>query len=253
VVAWTSSNPAGIQVSDSGLLVTRQRFANAVIHASSPDGRDSTVVWTGVAIAGLPATVRFAHAVRGAGPVTFTPSKGAPVTLSFGEYVDRPVTSGIFHTTISWAAAWNGATQEFAGAPTMVRSDDRLELYAINTPTGLFESREMILAETWGNGAQVPADSTLVRFIQSSPFLVFDVRPPGAPISGLPRHCYFDPGDISDFAPLEAGEFDLILKDKFPSPERARLRGTAPAGRTVTYVILGENGETAALLAFPDP
>ena len=58
---------------------------------------------------------------------------------------------------------------------------------------------------------------------------------------------------LAEYAPLAAGDFDLILKDKISQPERARIRATAPSGRAVTYVIFSETAETAGILAFPDP
>ena len=198
------------------------------------------------------------HAVRGAGPVTFFPSKGAPVTLSFGESVERPILSGLFQARIAWLPDGSGGDRtDYEGSPVIIRGGDRLELYAVKNP-GLSREGAMIFIWGWARAASVPPDSALVRFIQSSPFIAFDVRPPDATYtftlaSGTPRHCYFDPGDLTEYAPLAAGDFDLILKDKLESPVQARIRATAPGGRAIAYVIIGETAETARLLAFPDP
>jgi hypothetical protein len=253
-ITWTSSNPAGVSVSDAGLVVGREAWATAVVRASSSDGLDSVRVRLRDVVAGQPATIRFAHAVRDAPPVTFLPSKGDPVTLAFGESVERPILSGFLLVTLTWSVGSNPVDQgSYDGQPLVLRGGDRLELYAVETPPGLIVGGWMIYSPTWGNTASIPKDTALVRFIQATPFLVFDVQPPGKPMSATPWHCYFDPGDWTDYAPLAAGEFDLILTDKFPRQELARIRATAPSGRAVTYVIVGDRGATTELLAFPDP
>ena len=252
---WISSNPGSVSVSASGLAVGVRSRSTAAVIASTADGRDSTWVSVGNEIAGLPATIRFANAVRGTGPVTFFPSKGAPVILSFGESVERPIQSGLFHLRITGVDGNPG----YPLTPAIIRAGDRLELYAINEwgsiPSfpGFTIGNGMWVVSAWGP-AQVPPDSAQVRFIQSSPFLTVYTRPPNAPASGNPISCYFDPGDFTEYLALAAGDFDLILKYKgFLTPEIARIRATAPGGRAVTYVVIGETAETAGLLAFPDP
>jgi hypothetical protein len=143
--------------------------------------------------------------------------------------------------------------------PAIIRAGDRLELYAINawepipSVPGFRIGNGVWVVSAWGP-AQVPPDSGRVRFIQSSPFLTFYTLPPNAPASGNPISCYFDPGDLTEYLPLAAGDFDLILKYKgFQTPEIARLRATAPGGRAVTYVIIGETAQTAGIFTFPDP
>lgn len=252
---WISSNPGSVSVSPSGLAVGVGSGSTTAVIASTADGRDSTWVSVGNAIAGLPATIRFANAIRGTGPVTFFPSKGAPVTLSFGESVERPIQSGLFHLGIAGA----DGQPSYPLLPAIIRAGDRLELYAINAwesiPSfpGLTIGNGMWVVPAWGT-AQVPPDSARVRFIQSSPFLTVFARPPNATASGNPISCYFDPGDYTDYLAFAAGDFDLILKYKgFQTPEIARLRATVPSGRAVTYVVIGETAETVRLLAFPDP
>jgi hypothetical protein len=244
-----------VNVSASGLAVGVRSGLTTAIIGLTPDGRDSTWVSVGNAIAGLPAAIRFANAVRGTGPVTFFPSKGTPVTLSFGESVERPIQSGLFHGTIVGADGNPG----YPLIPAIIRAGDRLELYAINNwesiPSfpGFTIGIGMWVVPAWGP-VQAPPDSARVRFIQSSPFLTVYTRPPDAAAGGNPFNCYFDPGDLSEYLALAPGDFDLILKYKgFLTPEIARIRASAPGGRAVTYVVLGENAETAMLLAFPDP
>jgi hypothetical protein len=252
---WISSNPGSVSVSTSGLAVGRDSWSTSAIIGSTADGRDSIWVSVGNAIAGLPATIRFANAVRGTGPVTFFPSKGAPVTLSFGESVERPIRSGLFHLTIKGA----DGNPHYPVIPTIIRTGERLELYALNewgaSPSfpGFAMGNGIWVVSVWG-AAQVPPDSARVRFIQSSPFLTVYTEPPNAPASRNPISCYFDPGDFTDYLALAVGDFDFILKYKgFLTPEITRIRATAPGGRAVTYVVFGETAETAGLLAFPDP
>jgi len=251
---WISSNAAMVSVSASG-LATGVHAGSSTIIGSTADGLDSAFVIVSTAIAGLPATIRFAHAVPGAGPVTFFPSKDAPVTLSFGESVERPVLSGLFHAKIAWLPDGNGGYRaSYEDYPQIIRGGDRLELYAVKTPPGLVVGGDMVLLPAWTRATTVPSDSGLVRFIQSSPFPVLYVRPPGALASGIPIHCYFDPGDLTEYAPLGAGDFDVILKNKgILSPELARIRATAPGGRAATYVIVGDFPATVQVVTFSDP
>lgn len=234
---WTSSDPASVSVTASGLVVGVQALSHAEITASTVEGVGFVDVPVSDVIAGLPATIRFANAAQGAGPVTFVPSKGPAVTLSFGESVRRPILSGLFHVETSVAGTrWGG----------MIRPDDRLSLYAVGPAPGVY------LAATWASTVSVAADSALVSFLQGSIFYVVYLTSPGGPVSGPPAICYFDPGDTSHRFMQAAGDFDVILMDKFGYHYQARIRATAPGGHSITYVIVGTTPETAAVLAFPD-
>lgn len=251
---WSSTDPERVSVSSEGLVVGRQPLSIAKITASTADGTGALTLYVGDVVAELPATIRFAHTAYGVGPVTFRPSKGASVTLSFGEVIEQPITSGIVNieTAGLGGSAVDGNYTRWAG---LVRGNDHLSLFAVaGTQYG-----HPTLTVAWANPTSLPADSALVRFIQGSNFPVVDLQPPGAGLSDLPELCYFDPGDPSEYFKVAAGELDIVVAGKLgftgPSSEAARLHATLPAGRAVTYVLTGDytKPETAALLAFLDP
>jgi hypothetical protein len=198
-------------------------------------------------VAGGPATIRFAHVAPDLGPITFLPSKGAAFTLSYGEVTERDVGSGTFIIQTSGlphdpAYDWNNHM--------LLAEGEYLTLYAVgNQAWGR-------LTRSYGRrGAAVAADSALVSLVQSSmagPRVVY-LRSTGAPMSGLPLLCYFDPGDIYSTS-TPAGGFDLIMQEKYGSmAEIARHAVTAPAGQAVTFVLIGDSPATMDVLVFPDP
>lgn len=245
---WTSSNPGSVDVSASGIAVAFARADNASIAsitASTADGLASMPVWVSDAIAGQPATIRFVHAVRDADPITFSPSKGSEVTLSFGESLERPIPSGMFYVEASGFPPSPGRPDQTRKV-YVIAAGARLTLYAVRGYSQNF------LTPVWTSPASVSPDSGLVRFVQSSEFSVVYLRPPGAPVSGLPELCYFDPGDPTNYFRRTAGQFDILLRYKGVGSELARFPAMVPAGGAVTYVIIGDTPQTAAVLAFPD-
>jgi hypothetical protein len=254
---WTSSNPDAASVSETGLVAGIQALSSARIAAWTVDGSAAADVHVSDVIAGLPASVRFAHAARDVGPVTFLPSEGAPLTLSFGESIERPVLSGTFTVLTNGLPANDCADgycdrQRFAA---MIREGNHLSLYAAGGAENAW------LTPAWAGPATVPAGSALVRLVQGwNPFPVVFLRSPGDPASGLPELCYFDPIDVSIYFEREAGGFDIVLQGKYPSdltpiPEtQVVLSGaTAPSGGAVTIVLTGSSPETMGFLTFPDP
>lgn len=251
VATWSSSDPASVSVSSAGVVAALKPLSTAVITGSTADGTGTLVVGVSDAVAGVPATIRFAHTAYGVGPVTFRPSKGTPVTLSFGEVIERPLPSGfVYIETVGLGT--NGQDANWGG---LVRGGDHLSLYAV---AGTYYGHPSLTA-AWATPTSIPADSAQVRFVQGSDFPVVHLRPPGAPLSDLPELCYFDPGDPSIYFERAAGEVDIVMAGKVsfggPGTERARFRATLPAGRAVTYVLTGDvtRPETAAIFAFLDP
>ncbi len=178
---WTSSNPDAVSVSAAGEAVARQPNTVATITASTADGPATADVHVTNNLAAELATVRFAHAALGVGPVTFRfPSNlGASITLSFGESVERQTpagqlvvqTSGFPFGDPAYDAYWSGAAE-------LLRPGDHLSLYVVGDATQAF------LTPAWDNtpSSRVPSDSGLVRLVQGwSPFRVVYLRATGAP------------------------------------------------------------------------
>jgi hypothetical protein len=216
------------------------------ITASSTDGVGTLDVIVTDAVQGVPALVRFAHADHGRGPLTFVPSRGAPVTLAFGESTDVPIASGTFSVLVDglgptdWSRSW------------LVQGGDHLEIFATNSG----------LTGWWTSRASIPADSGLIRFVQGNGNGLATVVLLGAPGATVAEsrllECYFDPLVITQYVPVRAGEFDVLAGEKglFFHPgsavRSARGRITVAPGRAVTYAITGDTPDTMRVLAFPD-
>lgn len=246
-VIWTSSNPAGASVSESGVVVGISQ-SSVEIFATSADGSDSRRV-TVTDETGPPVTVRFAHTALDLGPVTFRLSKGGPVTLSFGESLERTILAGALIVQMEGFPPGEPTYQNFRNFNGMLRGGDRLSLFVVGGPTQAF------LTPAWAEPGSVPGDSGRVRLVQGwNDFGVIYLRPTGAPKSGLPELCYFDPMNVSSYFAHGAGGFDIILERKYGTPgEAARLHATAPLGGSVTLVLTGDTPQTVRVLAFPDP
>lgn len=131
---WSSSKPDVVGVSPDGEVVGLAWPPGAVVEivASTTDGTEHTYVVTSDAVAGLPASLRFAHAAVGAGPVTFTYNRGEPVRLSFGEWIDIPITSGLFYVDIERSSSADSTYGYWQSFGAIVREDDHLAIYAVN-------------------------------------------------------------------------------------------------------------------------
>lgn len=244
-VTWASGNPGVASVSSTGLVVGL-RTGLAAITATSSDGVGTMDVTVTDLIAGLPATVRFAHAAPGRGPLTFVPSQGAPVTLAFGESVEVPIVSGTFSFHV------DGLGPEGLNQSWTIRGGDHVALYGTEYGT----------AALWIEEASVPSDSGLVRFVNGAGppnwALTLFLGAPGVEVAESRLiNCYYDPLTSTEYVRVPAGEFDVMGggKNLFFNPsgvENARLRATATSGRAVTYVLTGDSPQTARLLAFPD-
>lgn len=245
---WSSSNPDAVSVNADGDVVGLawpDGYAADII-ASTDDGTDQTQVQTLNAVAGLPATLRLGHAAFGAGPITFTYNRGEPVTLSFGESVDIPISSGLFFVDIRGSFAPDSTYGSWQGFGAMVQGDDRLDVFAVGDP-------QPLLAGAWDRPTAVPDDSVRVRLIQSSSAGVVWVLPPDAPADGLPELCYFDPGGVWGFDERPTGGLDFVLAPKYGNAyEPVRIRATPEPGHSVTYAIAESAAHVPNLLAFPD-
>jgi hypothetical protein len=242
-VTWDTPNRSVVSVSSTG-LVTGLGTGRALITATSSDGASTREVSVTDVIAGLPATVRFAHAAVGRGPVTFVPSQGATVTLALGESVEVPIVSGSFSVHVDGLGS-NGSDQSWA-----IRPGDHLALYGTGVGTSAL----------WINEVSVPADSGLVRFVEGSftnwGFTLF-LGAPGAEVTESRLiNCYFDPLASTEYVRVPAGAFDVIGggKDLLSNPGavETRVRATAKSGGAVTYVLAGDSPQQARVVAFPD-
>jgi hypothetical protein len=194
-------------------------------------------------VAGLPATVRFTHAASGVGAVTFVPNKGDPVTLAFGESLERELPSGVFYVDTEGLPEPFTYARGYAG---LVRAGDHLSLYAVvGDPAGA------AVVAAWTRPVDVPSDSIRVRVVQSSAFGVVDLVGPGATLNIRPTLCYFDPMNLTDYYQRAAGDFDILLQRKYGTAGQTRLRASVPPGRSATIVITGD--ADPGLLILLDP
>ncbi len=246
--AWATDSPGIASVTDAGLVVTYASDV-ATLTATTPDGQAQIQLRVTEVVAGEPATVRFVHALRGVGPLTFHSNKGAAVTLEFGEWTELPVTSG---TLIVNVEGLPPGAPEFAGYQhfvNLIHGGDRFSLFALGGTTQAF------LTGVWPERRpMVGSDSGLVRILQGwEGYGVMYLTPSGGPPNGLPAECYFDPTNVSPYYGLPAGTFDVVMQQKYGSKSVARLHASALAGQAFTGVITGNGPDTMELLEFPDP
>ncbi len=246
---WSSSAPDRARVDSSG-RVSALALSNSLIDISArtADGVGSTSVLVPDYDSGPPATIRFAHAAKGMGPITFVPSKGDSVTLAYGEFVDREIRPGPIEVHVDGLPI--GEYQVLGGSsmyPGFIEPDRRLALYLVGGPGGAS------VAHVPSYATNVSVDSGLVRIVPgATEFPSVLLRPSGAPPSGSCDLCYFG-GDVSTYFSRPAGTFDLLVGTRYPSDQFVRLPATAIAGRAVTLVLTGSTASDVGLLAFPDP
>jgi hypothetical protein len=251
---WASSDPDYVSVSADGEVIAlagnRQSFLADTITASTSDGADKALVRVVAdAVAGRPATLRLSNAAIGAAPVTFVSNKSAPVTLSFGESVDIPITSGLFFVDIE------GSTGLWQSLGAIVMEDDHLSIYAVNPAEGDPENHpQPSLVGAWDRPTFVPDDSVRVRLIEGSGYAgVVYVLEPDAPADGLPELCYFDPTNTWGYVERPTGGIDFVMQPKYGNAyEPIRIRATPRAGQSVTYVIVGGAVDPPILVPFPE-
>jgi hypothetical protein len=247
-VTWSSTNAVGVSVSPAGLLAATQANQHATVTASNLDDTVRVHVRVVDAVAGQPATLRIVHGVPGLGPIRFLVGQGGPQTLSFGQSVELPILSGTLGVGTEGLPpgdpSFGDPSGKFVG---IVRPGDHLSLYAVGHSQGAF------LQAAWPTTASIPPESGLVRLVQSSPALVVYLRDNGAPISGLPELCYFDPGVVSDYFVRAAGGFDVIGQAKYDGDgEIGRTSANVPGGRAVTMVLTGGGAQPLRVLTFTD-
>jgi hypothetical protein len=247
-VTWSSTDPAGVSVSPAGLVVAAQASHTAIVTATSPDDTARVRIHVNDVLAGQPATLRIVHGVPGLGPIRFVVNRGAPLTLSFGQSAELPIVSGILAVTTDGMPPGNPVSGDLGGKfAGLVHPGDHLGLYAVGSSDGAF------LQPAWPSTASISPGSGLVRLIQSSTALVVYLRPNGAPISGLPELCYFDPGVVSDYFVRPPGDFDIIGQDKYDSQQEiGRAAGSVTAGHAVTMVLTGGGKQPLSVLTFND-
>jgi hypothetical protein len=248
-VTWSSTDAVGVSVSPAGLVAATRAYDRATVTATAPDDTVSVQIRVLDVLAGQPATVRIVHGIPGIGPVRFLVSQGAPLSLSYGESVELPIVSGGLRVTTEGLPpgdpAFGDPNGQFVG---VVRPGDHLSLYAAGNPEVAF------LQPAWPTTASIPPNSGLVRLVQSSPALVVYLRARGAPISGLPEHCYLDPGVVSDYFVRPAGDFDVIGQAKYDGQQEiGRTSASVPGGRAVTMVLTGGGDQPLSVLTFTDP
>jgi Bacterial Ig-like domain (group 2) len=247
-VTWSSTNAAGVSVSPAGLVTATQANYHATVTANGTDDTVSVRIRVLDVLAGQPATLRIVHGIPGIGPIRFLVSQGAPLSLSYGQSVELPIVSGTLRVDTEGLPpgdpAFGDPSGKFVG---VVRPGDHLSLYAVGNTQGAF------LQPAWPPTASIPPDSGLVRLIQSSPAMVVYLRADGAPISGLPELCYFDPGVVSDYFVRAAGGFDIIGQDKYDGQQEiGRISARVLGGRAVTMVLTGGGQQPLSVLTFTD-
>ncbi len=167
VTAWESSNASSMSVDAAGLAVAREVGQGpALVTAHAAEGAASLYLY--VREIGRPATLRFAHAASGVGPSTFRSHHLAPVTLTYSQSVDLPVTSGEFYVETDGLQSANYYRSNYRGC---IPPGGVLSLYATAPP-----HRFSVLTPALSTSEPVPADSVLLRFIQGSTFPVIRQR-----------------------------------------------------------------------------
>ena len=255
--SWSSNKPDIATVSSTGVVLGVRHgptsntpypicIGCATVTATTDDGMAVTQILVADIVAGRPAAARFVH-VAAAGDITFVPSQGDPVTLTFGQSIERPITSGRFAVHVIGLPG-GPANSDFQG---IVAEGDQVSLYAVAAGNVNYGN----LTALWSRSTMLPADSGLIRFVSGSfhSSLVYQVAP-GAPVSGVTDLCYFDLGSGSYFYRRPSGPLDLLVGDKFLRPPVfTRIPVTVPRGGAVTYVILGNTPDSLRVIAFPDP
>jgi hypothetical protein len=247
-VTWSSTDVPGLSVSPAGLVAATGGDYLWTVTAASPDDTVSVQIRVLDVPAGQPATVRIVHGIPGLGPIRFLASQAAAFSLSYGESVELPIISGTLRVSTEGLPPgdpqFGDPNGQFVG---VVRPGDYLSLYAAGNPQGAF------LQPAWPPTARIPPDSGLVRLIQSSPALLVSLRANGAPISGLPELCYFDPGVVSDYFVRPAGDFDIIGQLKYEEQqELGRVSASVLGGHAVTMVLTGGEKQPLRVLTFTD-
>ena len=254
--SWVSSAPDVVSMSASGLAVGLRHVPGSVqswpctvctaVTVSTDDGPATTQVFVTDAIAGLPTTIRFAHTASSHGPLTFIPSQGDPVTLSFGQWVERSITSGTLSVHVDGLPTLNAGEADFNG---VVGVNDYVSLYAV-----AFPNATGYLTAQWSSPSNVPADSGYVRLVAGTYMAtVVYLRNLGAPVSGVAQLCYFDLGNGTEYYHRGSGDFDIVASPKVFPLDSTRITLMAAAGRKFTYVIVGDTKPTMQAIAFPDP
>jgi hypothetical protein len=256
--SWSSSAPDVVRVSSSGVATGLQHVPGSIqgwpcpacvaITASTDDGTATANVFVTDVITGLPATVRFAHMASSLGPLTFLPSQGEPVVLSFGQWVERPITSGSFSVVVDGLPVLNADENIFSG---LVRDGDYLTVYAVAFGPPLSVG---VVTATLSTQSAVPSDSGYVRLLAgTSEATAVYLRNRGVAAGGVPDLCYFDLGTVTDYYHRAAGDFDVITSQKFVGDDSVRTTIIAPAGHKFTYVFVGDTKATLQVIALPDP
>lgn len=249
-VSWSSNNSPSVMVSIDG-RVTATAAALARISAMAEEDTTFADVYVNDFRPGQATSVRYVHAVKGNGPITFLPDGGAPVTLSYGETVERPVLPGTYHIGTQGLPGNDSRLTQFV---PQVNDGDRVSIVAVSVgPT------QGMLAGVWSRALALPANWGVVRLLQGSGFSTYFIRGRGKPATGLPEDCYLDPGDVHGGGSYPSGAYDVIVTTKFGlhwpgiPTEVARVPFEIPSGRGITLVLMGTSAADASVLTVPDP
>ena len=246
VVTWRSGNLAVAEVDTSGRVIA-SAVGGADIDARAQDDTTSALVLVEDVDTGEPATIRLAHTMKGMGPLTFVPNSGDSVTLSYGESLERPITPGLFMLHVRGLPAGDPTYEVHKQYYGLIHGGDRVTIYAVGGPSQGF------ITAAWSSAQNLPADSVRVRLVQGwNSFGVVYLRATGAPVTGLPELCYFDPMDVSAYYSLAPGGFDVILQQKYGGTAVVRLAADVAAGRAVTLVLAGSTTGDMEILTFID-
>lgn len=245
VVQWTSSSPLYLSVSPDGRVIGLNAASRVKITAFTSDGSAAVHLTVADVVAGRPAIVRFTHAVSGLGPITFVPSKGPPVTVSFGQTVESSLPSGTLSLETRGLPDGDFEGPNYA---TLVREGDHVSFIAGGRPTAAW------LSVAWARaGGARSADVVRIRFAYAGGAqIAYLLDPDASPIGRIPEECYLDPGDVSDYFDRGAGDLDIFLERKYgEGPPESRQRVSGLDGRSMTVVITADTRQPLLLLLDP--
>jgi hypothetical protein len=245
IVTWSSSNPDGVSVDSTGMLRALKPDAEATITISGFDGVATLDVIVNIPVTGTMATVRFAHAAQGAGPITFVPTKGSQATVREGESATIQVPPGILLVEARGIPQTHFLVPPVEGIS--IRAGEKVTVAVMG------HAQQGRMRWMWSHSQPVHSDSTRLTVTQGLWGMpVMYIRGSGEAAAGIPEACYFDSMDMVGWTG-KPGAVNLIMLDKLPSTiERYRLTVDANRGQGYTIFLTGTPATGVSYFAFPE-